>query len=116
MSTETGARAKITTPQRISALLRKAGFQRATERAGGFNSEGYHVRRSLMDTGAVVVNWWADSSVDTDRAKHKMMLGSYADVLAEAGYSAELQRDRLNRPDYLLVAVATASPEAQGEQ
>lgn len=93
---------KPPTPQGISRLLAKAGFEKAQDRPGGFNSEGFHVHRRMNDR-VVLVNWWADSSVDTDRAKHDNTLDSYSAVLQEAGYSTEIRLDQLSRPDYLIV-------------
>jgi hypothetical protein len=84
---------KPPTPQGISALLRKAGYER-----------GYRVKRSPHDSDAVLVNWWADSSsLDDERAKHDQTLQRYADVINEAGYKAEVRLDRLNRPFNVIV-------------
>jgi hypothetical protein len=100
---------KPPTPQGISRLLAKAGFERAQERSGGFNSEGFHVHRRMNDR-VVLVNWWPDSSVDTDRAKHDMTLASYADVLAEAGYGTEIRNTQFGRPDYVIVTAGEDTP------
>lgn len=96
--------AKAPTPQGISALLRKAGHERAITRTRGRNTEGYRVKRSPHDSDAVLVNWWADSSSLADeRAKHDRTLRGYADVITEAGYKAEVRLDRLSRPFNVIV-------------
>lgn len=92
------------TPQGISALLRRAGHQRAITRTRGRNTEGYRVKRSPHDSDAVLVNWWADSGSMTDeRAKHDQTLKGFADVISAAGYRAEVRLDRLNRPFNVIV-------------
>ena len=92
------------TPQGVSALLRRAGHERALTRTRGRNTEGYRVKRSPHDSDAVLVNWWADSSSMADeRAKHDQTLKSYADIISAAGYKAEVKLDRLNRPHNVIV-------------
>lgn len=92
------------TPQGISALLHRAGHERAITRTRGRNTEGYRVKRSPHDSDAVLVNWWADSSSLADqRAKHDQTLRQFADVISAAGYKAEVRLDRMNRPFNVVV-------------
>jgi hypothetical protein len=100
---------KPPTPQTVSRLLAKAGFEKA-ETHRGITSEGFHVIRYRLQAGVVIVNWWADSSsAEFDRAQHDAMLSSYADTLTEAGYSAFIRNDQIGRPDHVIVTVRKES-------
>ena len=92
---------KPPTPQGISRLLAKAGFEKA-ETHRGITSEGFHVIRYRLQAGVVIVNWWPASGDEFDRAQHDAMLGSYADTLTEAGFAAYIQ-DEKGRPDHVIV-------------
>jgi hypothetical protein len=96
-------------PQGISRLLAKAGFEKAgTHR--GVTSEGFHVMRYRLQAGVVIVNWWAASDAEFDRAQHNAMLSSYADTLTEAGYSAYIRDDQIGRPDHVIVTAGEDTP------
>jgi hypothetical protein len=102
--------AKPPTPQAISALLSKAGFEKVTHsksRIRGMreHSAGYHVQADL--SGAVSVNWWQSSfSHGSDPARTDAMLARYADAILAAGFAVENHAHKL---------IVTASPAASGE-
>ena len=94
---------KPPTPQGISALLRKAGFERsvssATRIKGWRNySEGYSVRSDYVaeagDCISVSYNRGNYLPSEADRIRPGM-LADYGVAIAAAGYSAEIVRDRL---------------------
>ena len=98
---------KPPTPQTVSRLLAKAGFEKA-ETHRGITSEGFHVIRYRLQAGVVIVNWQAGSGAGFNWAQHDATLGSYADTLTEAGYSAYI-RNEMGRPDHVIVTVRKES-------
>jgi hypothetical protein len=99
---------KPPTPQGISALLRKAGFERAVitrtyaRGLGSDHTAGYHVKKR-PGHDEVVVNWWPSTSrknayapavVEGDRATAITMHERYAEAIRAAGWGVEI--DRLN--------------------
>jgi len=84
---------KPPTPQGISALLRKAGFQRGeTFKKGGRRGEvsvaGYHVSLTARHE-TVDVRWWAPTH---DTSRQDKMLAAYAEVIEGAGWAVETRR------------------------
>jgi hypothetical protein len=84
------------TPQGISALLRKAGFEKAVitnnSRYVKENTEGFRVHKLAGD---VIVNHWPASvpltarttaSAQAERAHEREMLQRYAEVIRAAGW------------------------------
>jgi len=90
---------KPPTPQGISALLKRAGFERAVETRKGRNvsenTAGFHVK-ARMDT--VTVNYWSDSAeMPTTKtiAAGREMLACYAADIRAAGWSVEDRKHML---------------------
>jgi hypothetical protein len=73
------------TPQRISALLKRAGFERAVIKMRGGRS-GFDAKQGLAD-GSVVVRhrFWAMGATNPDR--YREWLERYSAVIVAAGYS-----------------------------
>lgn len=84
------------TPQAISALLRKAGFERAemtrNSRHHKEHTAGFHVTASF---GEVRVNWWPDSrdpasqraeAVQQQIEDGRAMRARYAQAIVNAGW------------------------------
>lgn len=104
MSTET----RTPTPQGISALLRRAGFERSVmtrnSRHHKEHTAGYHVKAFM---GEVVVNWWpeTDHSAEAHQAaipEGREMRARYAEVITAAGWTV------IEKPHNLIVTAATA--------
>ena len=87
---------KPPTPQGISRLLAKAGFERAEPtpyRVMGARqyTGGFHVVTDHQGS-AVRVTWWPPShSADDALAKNAEMLLAYGDELAEAGWTVTVK-------------------------
>ena len=86
---------KALTPQKVSAVLKKAGFERSEETTTGIrgwhdHSEGYAVRSSSRQ-GTVHVHYWPSpySRGDAELQRRTKMLVGYVSVLQEAGLRAE---------------------------
>lgn len=84
--------AKQPTPQGISALLRKAGFEKSTTRPGrirGFRewTEGYEVTK--YHGGGVSVKWCPHSlrARGNNEDREQEMLDRYRKVIEDAGYA-----------------------------
>lgn len=95
---------KPPTPQGISALLRKAGFERSLQREFASHTAGFRVRAGrdtrIAPGPYVRVRWWPDSSyqpaipgVLNDR--RATWLAKYARVLTTAGWPVEVRKDCL---------------------
>ena len=103
--------AKPPTPQGISALLRKAGFERSESSATRIKgwrsySEGYSVAK-WDDYGTVDVRWHRGLLTPTEAAEARpRVLGDYIEAIRAAGYSVSL----LNG-DHLIVTSAPATEE-----
>ena len=92
---------KPPTPQGISALLKRAGFERSESSATRIkgwrkSSEGYSASK-WDDDGSVEVTWHrgllSPSEADEERPR---MLVAYTETITAAGYSVRLQsNDRL---------------------
>jgi len=85
---------KPPTPQAISALLRKAGFNRSRRlQSGGTmsRSTGYVVLKSYADDGRVIVrhNRW---SLLPNDAADDAALARYREAITAAGYEVECVR------------------------
>ena len=80
--------ARKVTPPAISALLRRAGFPRATAALNNGHA-GYHVKGAVGVPGGVFVTHWTNTMADTRRSDREW-LGKYADAIRAAGYRAEL--------------------------
>lgn len=78
---------KHPTPQGISALLRKAGFDRAVISIRGGNS-GYKVEKCRARTDAVKVRRYFYLGGMPD-ARYREMLRKYAAAIEAAGYQTE---------------------------
>ena len=94
---------KSPSPQGISALLRKAGFEKsessATRIKGWRNhSEGYSVAKDWIaevgDCISVAYNRGLKLPSEADLIRPDMF-ARYAEAITAAGYSAEIVRDRL---------------------
>jgi hypothetical protein len=111
-------------PQGISALLRKAGFERAVitrqygRGLGKDHTAGYHVKLRPGHAGEVVVNWWPSTSrpntysaayIEGDAATAKDMHQRYAEAIRSAGWGAEVTR--LNVRVYALPESAPETTE-----
>lgn len=87
------------TPQAISALLRKAGFDRATYSKSSIrgmreHSQGYHVQAD--PSGGVSVNWWQSSLIHgTNPTRNREMLAHYAQAITAAGFAVESRAHKL---------------------
>lgn len=92
---------KSPTPQGISALLKRAGFDKAVvtnnSRYVKENTAGFHVGKYVG--GEVIVNYWPASVLPTARTtayveqarRHeRVMLEQYAHAIDEAGWRVEL--------------------------
>lgn len=99
---------KPPTPQGISVLLRKAGFEKSVvtrnTRHHKAHTAGYHVTTIM---GEVRVNWWpeTDDSAAAHQAaipKGREMRARYADVIAAAGWAVTEKMHTL---------IVTAKPE-----
>lgn len=80
---------KPPTPQGISALLRKAGFERSVSRGRSGSSSGFRVHKDYTRDGAVRVthHFW---SMGTPIERHQQELARYAQAITAAGYRAEI--------------------------
>lgn len=91
--------AKPPTPQAISSLLRKAGFEKAVitdnNRYHKENTAGFHI---VKGAGDVRVTWWSESVlpsarttafVEAERAEERRMLTVYAEVIRAGGWAVE---------------------------
>jgi uncharacterized glyoxalase superfamily metalloenzyme YdcJ len=78
---------KPPTPQGISALLRKAGFERAAISIRGGNS-GFKVEKCRARAGAVKVR--AYFLIRMSDQAYGAMLRRYRDAIEAAGYSTEV--------------------------
>lgn len=98
---------KPPTPQGISALLRKAGFERAVitrsymRGLGSDHTAGYHVKKRPGHAGEVAVNWWPSTSrknayspavIEGDIATGRAMHERYAEAIRAAGWGTEITR------------------------
>jgi hypothetical protein len=84
--------AKRATAQGVSALLRKAGFQRAQSRASGIrglrkHSEGFKVTRGYPES-EVEVEYQPDS-FRTPTERFDEMLGQYERTIVAAGFAVK---------------------------
>jgi hypothetical protein len=104
------------TPQGVSRLLAKAGFERGVSNPPDQACAGYAVIPNRPDDGIVLVTWWADRDGYPDiRADRGGWLERYTAVLAGAGLAVrqgwyENAHWRELGPDYLIV---TAPGEGQ---
>ena len=78
---------KVPTPQGISALLRKAGFERAVISARGGNS-GFKVEKCRARENAVKV--YTYFQLQHPDESYRAMLRRYAKTIEAAGYSTEV--------------------------
>lgn len=86
---------KTPTPQGISALLRKAGFERSVSRPRNQgSSSGFIVGKCYDDEGAVQVrhHFW---SMGTPLDRYEEKLAAYAEAITAAGFAAERGWHRL---------------------
>jgi hypothetical protein len=77
---------KSPTPQGISALLRKAGFERGVSNPPEQACDGFAVIPNRPGDGVVLVAWWsagADGGI-----RHLTMLERYSEAIERAGYRA----------------------------
>lgn len=115
--------AKTATPQAISALLRRAGFERSTygdkgvmwnEASTGFSVwRTYHQDVPQQPYVAVQHHIKDADYSDVDRVAYAEMrarLEEYAVVIRAAGYPA-LVRDRGDEPPWLTILTVAAPPE-----
>jgi hypothetical protein len=72
---------KPPTPQGVSALLERAGFERGVSRPEDQAADGYAVIPNRPGDGIVLVNWWG-----ADEGEHAGMLHRYAETIEGAGY------------------------------
>jgi hypothetical protein len=85
---------KPPTPQGISRLLAKAGFERAETIKRGFrrgvvSKAGYHVTAQMIES-AVRVRWWP--LLHHSDAETHTQLTRYADVISTAGWQVHVER------------------------
>jgi hypothetical protein len=90
---------KPPTPQGISRLLAKAGFERMTyrkSRVRGMNEHtaGFEVQQNRPDVPSAddgaMVTWWATSFAHDRRVRElDKMLAEYAAVIERAGYAVK---------------------------
>ena len=78
---------KAPTPQGISALLRKAGFERSDYDSRG-SSTGFRVTKDYGHDGAVRVRHYF-LSMAPQAERRKEMLARYVKAITEAGWSVE---------------------------
>jgi hypothetical protein len=96
--------AKTPTPQGISALLRKAGFQRAAvSTRDGYS--GFQVTKCHTRVGAVKVRQYFFLG-GSPAARYREPLRRYANVIEAAGYSAEMYTHHL-----IVIALAAKAEE-----
>jgi hypothetical protein len=106
--------AKQPTPQGISALLRKAGFERSVSLASrirGFreHSEGYRV--TAASDGKAEVDFLASSFRSPDEIRIKAMLARYRAVIEASGYTVAEGGSPFS--DSLIVSAATDPEESK---
>lgn len=79
---------KTPTPQSISALLKRAGFTRASQRG----TSGFAAGKVYQGDGIVRVRhyFWSMGASDT---QHRAHLERYAKAITEAGYTARIDDD-----------------------
>lgn len=91
---------KPPTPQGISALLKRAGFERSESSATRIKgwrkySEGYSAAK-WDDRGSVEVTWHRGLLSQSEGSETRpRMLAAYIEAINAAGYSVRLQSDRL---------------------
>jgi len=92
----TATTSKAPTAQGISALLRKAGFERSRRQARSGQSTGYLVEKSAAHPGTVIVYHRRWSMLRNDDAV-ALALAGYGEALIAAGYevTADVQRSKL---------------------
>ena len=98
------------TPQGISALLRRAGFERSVmtrnSRHHKEHTAGYHVKAFM---GEVVVNWWPETDYSAEAHEAAIPVGRemrarYAKAIAAAGWPV------VEKPHTLIVTARAATP------
>ena len=89
---------KPPTPQGVSALLERAGFERGVSRPEELAADGYAVIPNRPDDGIVLVNWWG---ADAERGG---MLRCYTEAIEAGGYRVRRQGD----DSYLIVTAKEA--------
>lgn len=97
--------AKPPTPQSISALLNRAGFDRAEVKMRSGRS-GFIVTKGYDSDGTVRVRWnsW---SMGAPRERHHLELTKYAEAITAAGWTVEAGQYEL---------VVTAKPSSGQER
>ena len=93
--------AKQPTPQGISALLRKAGFEKAVISIRGGNS-GYKVEKCRVRENAVKVRAYFQLRMSDD--SYRAMIARYAAAIEKAGFQTE-------RGTYHLVVTAGSADQ-----
>lgn len=83
---------KQPTPQGISALLKRAGFERSvsqSSRIRGFSEYTEGFKASKDYDGGVLVEWRPNSfrARDNNEEREREMLNRYCETIAEAGFA-----------------------------
>lgn len=105
--------ARQPTPQGISSLLKRAGFERSVSSATRIkgwrnNSEGYRCEKSYgIDGGVLVRHYTGFDRGEAAHARRDEELARYAEAIKAAGWAAYRTE---TGPDGLLV---TANPDAE---